>query len=197
MSPREKKLLIFFATAGFIMVNFMLFGFLKSQKGKYDLQLGQAQRKLDTANMISESRDQVEDEMNWLSEHEPDPAADQDVQTKLQQLCEREAKNVGLTIKSQKPLETDATEGKNYHRARFQFTVNGAEDALYKWFYALNAPDQFRIASNIKLSPNKEDDTKIDCVATIEQWFLPISAEDAAADSEAGSSDAGSGEETQ
>jgi len=177
MSPREKKLLIFFAAAGFIVVNFLLFGFLRSQKSKYDLQLSQALRKLETAQQFSESRDQVEDDMNWLSEHEPEPAEDQDVQTKLQQLCEKEAKTAGLTIKSQKPLPTEAGEGKNYHRAKFQFTVNGAEDALYKWFYTLNAPDQFRIASNIKLSPNKEDDTKIDCVATIEQWFLPLAAD--------------------
>jgi hypothetical protein len=34
-------------------------------------------------------------------------------------------------------------------------------------------PDIFRIASEIRLSPNAQDYTKIDCVATIEQWFAP------------------------
>jgi hypothetical protein len=184
MSPREKNLLIFFAAAGFLVINFLLFGFFKTQRNKVNQQRNLAIQKLETAELFRENSAQVEDEMNWLAEHEPEPAEDQDVQTKLQQLCEGEAKNAGLSIKSQKPLPTEATEGLHFHRAKFQFTVNGAEDALYKWFYALNTPDQFRTATNIKLSPNKEDDTKIDCVATIEQWFVPLVASDSAPEPE-------------
>ena len=49
------------------------------------------------------------DEMDWLAEHEPEPAEAQDVQSELQQFIEREAKNAGLTIKGQKSIETDNT----------------------------------------------------------------------------------------
>lgn len=174
MSPREKNLLIFFAVAGFLVINFLLFGFFSNKRNQVAQQRNLAVQKLETAEMFSESREQVEDEMNWLAEHEPEAAEDQDVQTKLQQLCEKEAKNAGLTVKSQKAMDTDATEGRYFQRAKFQFTVNGSEDSLYRWFNALNVPDQFRIASSIRISPNKEDDTKIDCVATIEQWFVPL-----------------------
>ena len=65
--------------------------------------------------------------MAWLAEHEPEPMANQDVQTTLQQLTEREAKAAGLTIKSQKPLPTDVA-GTHYHRAKIQITVTGTED---------------------------------------------------------------------
>ena len=190
MSPREKNLLIFFAAAGFLVINFLLFGFFKNQRNKVNQERNLAIQKLETAEMFQENSEQVEDEMNWLSEHEPEPAEAQDVSTKLQQFCEGQAKNAGLTIKSQKPLPSDAAEGVHYRRSKFQFTVNGAEDALYKWIYALNAPDQLRIATNIKLSPNKEDDTKIDCVATIEQWFLPLVASEDGSEPEAGSDSA-------
>jgi hypothetical protein len=175
MSPREKKLLIFFAAAGFIVINFLLFGFFQNKRNQVNQQLNLARQKLETAEMFRENSEQVMDEMDWLAEHEPEPAEEQDVQTKLQELCEREAKNAGLTIKTQKPIQTDTT-GQNYHRAKFQFSVTGAEDALYRWFYAINIPDQFRIATNIRLSPVKEDDTKIECVAIIEQWFVPLVA---------------------
>jgi hypothetical protein len=112
--------------------------------------------------------------MEWLAAKEPEPAANQDVQTKLQELCEKEAQSVGLTIKSQRPLPTDATEGRHYHRAKIQITVNGKEEALYRWFDRLNMPDQLRSATVIRLSPNQQDDTQIDCSATIEQWFVPL-----------------------
>lgn len=175
MSPREKKLLLFFAAAGFLVLNFLAIGFFKNKRLEVDRQRAQARQNLETVEQYRASREAVLDEMEWLAGHEPEPVANQDIQTKLQKLCEDEAKATGLTIKSQKPLPTDASEGRHYHRAKIQITVTGSEEFLYKWFDRLNSPDQFRIASSIRISPNKEDDTKIDCTATIEQWFVPLS----------------------
>lgn len=180
MSSREQKLLIFFAVAGFIVINFLLVGFLNKQKVKAASNLAQAKSKLQVAERVSAERDKVADEMDWLAEHEPEPAAEQEVQTKLNQLGMREATNSGLTIKNQKPLPAEIKEGQHYQRALFQFTLNGTEEALYKWFNAINMPDQLRVSSNIRLSPNAQDDTKIDCVATISQAFVPATGEEEA-----------------
>ena len=173
MSPREKKLLLFFAAAGFLVLNFLGFNFLNAKRVSYERQRDQARQALATAEMFRASREQVMDEMDWLDSHEPEPAANQDVQTKLQQLCEREAKTAGLTIKTQKPLPSDTTEGRHYHRAKMQIQVSGTEQSLYRWFDRLNIPEQLRMATNIRISPVKEDDTKVDCTAVIEQWFVP------------------------
>jgi hypothetical protein len=172
MSPREKNLLIFFAVAGFAVLNFLGVGFYNRKRAEVTGQQMVARQKLENARKISASRDQVNDQMEWLAQHEPQPIANQDVQTQLQKLTEKEAQGLGLTIKTQKPLPTDAT-GTHYHRAKLQITVTGTEEALYRWFDHLNTPDQFRIASQIRISPNAQDDTKIDCTATIEQWFVP------------------------
>ena len=173
MSPREKKLLIFFAIAGFAILNLLAFNFAKGKRSSVDTQREQAKQQLAIAEVASENREQVADEMDWLAKHEPEPQANQDVQTGLQGTVEREAKSAGLTIKpGQKPLPTDST-GKYYHRAAIQITVTGTEQSLYQWFDRINVPDQFRIASQIRLTPNQQDDTKIDCTATIEQWFVP------------------------
>ena len=172
MSPREQKLLAFFAIAGFVVINFLGFGFYSKKRIEVTNQRELARQKLELANTVTESRDQIADEIDWLAEHEPKPLANQDVQTQLQKLTEKEAQTVGLTIKIQKPLPTDTT-GVYYHRAKIQITVSGTEEALYRWFDRLNMPDQFRISSQIRLSPNQQDDTKIDCTATIEQWFVP------------------------
>lgn len=173
MSAREKKLLTLFAIAGFAILNFLAFGYAQNKRIQVNAQLEDARLKLKTAETYRDSSQQVSDQMDWLAEHEPQPAANQDVQTALQKLAESEAKSSGLTIKTQKPLPTDATAGKHYHRAKLQITVIGSEESLYRWLDHLNMPDQFRIASQINLSPDKTDDTKIDCTATIEQWFIP------------------------
>ena len=174
MSPREKKLLIFFAAAGFLVIHILGFGYYQAKQASLEVALGEARRQLQTAEMFQASREQVADQMNWLADHEPEPAANQDVQTRLQQLCEREARGMGLEILNQRPLPTDTTSGSHYHRAKMEFRVSGGEEALYRWFDRLNMPTELRAATSIRLTPNAKDDTKIECLATIEQWFVPI-----------------------
>ena len=175
MSPREKKLILFFAIAGFVILNFFGFNYYTTKKTAVHTAQVEADTKLIAAENFSKSREQVLDQMEWLAEHEPQPAAFQDVQSALQQLVEREAQANGLTIRpnSQKLLPVDQTDNRIYHRAKIKITVTGTEKALYAWFDKLNIPEQFRAATNINLTPDREDDTKIDCTTTIEQWFVP------------------------
>lgn len=175
MSPREKNLLLIFGAAGFIILNFLAFNFYLKKKTQVTANRIAAEQALEQAEIISERRDEVLDDMEWLAKHEPQPAAYQDIQSQLQQLIEREAQIAGLTIKpnSQKLLPTDQTEGNQYHRAKIQVTVTGTEKALYAWFGRLNNPEQFRAATNMLLKPDNTDDTKIDCTTVIEQWFIP------------------------
>jgi hypothetical protein len=174
MSDREKKLILFFALAGFAILNFLAFNFAQSKRQQVNRDQIQAKQKLQIAEQFQESRQQVLDQMEWLTQHEPQPQASQEVQTALQQLVEREAKAAGLTIKTQKILPTDEPPEKHYHRAQFQITVTGIDEAIYRWFDKLNIPDQLRIASQIRLVPNNPDDTKLDCTATVAQWFVPL-----------------------
>jgi hypothetical protein len=110
--------------------------------------------------------------MAWLAENAPEPATYQDTQNALQLFAETEARNRGLTVKSQEPLPTDES-GTYYHRAQVKINLTGKEKALYEWFDAINDPDVFRTTYQIRMSPNSKDDTLIDCSATLSQWFPP------------------------
>lgn len=173
MSDREKKLLAFFAIAGFAIVNFLAFNFATGKKAEYETKRKNAEQTLENAITIQTSSEQLEDEMAWLEEHEPEPVSQQEVQNKLQSFVESQATTCGLTIKKQNLSPIQAEPGKNYLRAKFAITVTGTEESLYRWFGRINVPEQFRAATQIRLSPNQQDDTKIDCAATIEQWFIP------------------------
>ena len=173
MSDREKKLLIFFAIGGFASLNFLAFNFAMSKRAEVNSQRTDAERQLALADTARESSDQVAPEMDWLDKNLPEPMASQDVQTKLLQFTSTDAAAVGLTTKTQKPLPTDQTPGKIFHRVKFQFVVTGTEESLYRWFDHINDPNLFRAVTQILMSPNKQDDTKIDCTATVEQWFIP------------------------
>lgn len=173
MSPRERNLLLLFAAAGFLVLNLLGFGFMKSKRAELDRKLADAELQLDHAKSLQANAEEVADEMQWLADHEPTPVARQDAETELQQFCETEAKNAGLTINTQKPLDTDEAEGRHYHRAKMQLNVTGREEALYQWLDQINDPAKLRIATQLRLTPEAKDDTLIDCTATIEQWFVP------------------------
>ena len=173
MSDREKKLLIFFAIGGFAILNFLVFNFAMAKRAEVNSQRIAAEGQLEIADVARKSIDEIADEMDWLEKHLPEPMASQDVQTKLLQFASAEATSAGLTTKTSKPLPIDQTPGKTFHRVKFQFVVTGTEESLYRWFDHINDPNVFRAVTQVLLSPNKQDDTKIDCTATVEQWFIP------------------------
>lgn len=173
MSDREKKLLTLFLIAGFLIVNVFLYTFYKNKKNLYKSNLDSAKSQLEQAILFRESSSEFAEQMAWLAEKEPKPATYQDTQNALQLFAETQAKNFGLTVKSQEPLPTDDS-GVHYHRAQVKINLTGKEEALYKWFDAINDPNIFRTALQIRMTPNSKDDTLIDCSATLSQWFPPV-----------------------
>jgi hypothetical protein len=172
MSSREKKLLALLLFAGFVILNFFAFTSYSQAKARFTTDLDSAKSKLQQAISISESSEEYAGEMEWLATHEPEPAAYQDVQTKLQQFAESQARNLGLNIKSQELLPTDES-GVYYNRVQVKINLTGKEIDLYKWFDLINDPAAFRTAYQIRMTPNGQDDTLIDCSATLSQWFPP------------------------
>ena len=69
------------------------------------------------------------------------------------------------------PAVEDA--GLSYHRARVELEVSGREQVLYQWIDRLNSPADFRTVTQMRLNPKRDDDTQVDCLLLIEQWFVP------------------------
>ncbi|MGJ8633478.1 MAG: hypothetical protein ACSHX7_06115 [Luteolibacter sp.] len=171
MSEREKKLLTLLLIAGFVIVNFILFSALQEKKALAETEFEAAKARLQQAIIYSDSSSQLSEEILWLSENEPPPAEYQDIQNQLQKFAKGQALNLGLNVIGEDFLPTDES-GAHYHRAQMTIKVSGTEQALYRWFNAINDPASFRAAYHINLKPNN-DDTLIDCSATLAQWFPP------------------------
>ncbi len=170
MSSREKKLLFFLLLAGFLMLNFFVYSQYIQKKALFETRLETAKTGLQLAISSQDNAAQYAEQMQWLNDNEPAPSNVQTVQAQLQASIEKEARSSGLTIKSQEPLTT-VTTGKHYHRVQHRFSVTGNEEALYRWLLTLNNPNTFRTATQLRLSPNTQEETLIDCNAVFSQWF--------------------------
>ena len=173
MSPREKNLLILFSVAGFAVVNFVGLSLYKKTAAKISDRKAVAERDLTDLGMFQASREQRLDEMDWLQTHLPDPAEYENVQTALQAYCEAEARRFNLTLTEIPSRKRQEQVGVHFQRVRMNYKLSGMEVDLYRWLDRINTPNQMRASTRLILSPNKEDDTRIDCQATVEQWFIP------------------------
>jgi len=167
----SKKLLLLVALGGFVALNILGFQHFAKQHREIKAEHLRAVTQLKNAETTTHtSRARIEPVMDWLAANQPGPANEPVVQSSLQQLAENEAKAAGLIIKSQKILPIKP--GTHYHRAGLEISINGAEDAFFKWCDRLNDPAQLRAISFFRLAPAKEDDTRIECKAIVEQWFV-------------------------
>lgn len=174
MSPREKKLLTLFAVAGFVMVN--LVGLSAYKKRVVDISSRRlvAERDIEMLAMIQANREQRLDEMQWLQKHMPEPAEYENVQTALQTFCAAEAKRFGLQIAELPSRKQEDLKGEHFHRVQVVYRVNGMEEQLYRWLDRINMPTELRANTKLVIEPNDQDKTRVDCIATIEQWFVPV-----------------------
>ncbi len=169
-----------FGAAGVILL--CLWGY-KSYVNK-NLELKANRRSAESILLAAEQslkfRDAVQDEIDWLAEHEPEPQSRDELPTKLQDLASSEATRASMTVKKMDILDIPPPEeasANRYDVAQVKFTVTGEEKNLYAWFDRMHSPNDFRVISEIVMGPNKEDDSKIDCVVTFDQWFVPLPPE--------------------
>lgn len=176
MSDREKRLLVFLLIVGFLVINALL-GFKvfwpKLQSAR--LEAERLNTTYEEGMKALSAGGEEEEEIAWLEQYEPQPLPSQKAESQLEGLANLEAQRRGLTVKSRKIQPAVVDPILNYHRARVQLEVSGDEQNLYRWLDRLNAPTEFRTVTQMRVNPKRDDDTKVDCLVLIEQWFVPES----------------------
>ena len=176
MSDREKKLVLLFGLAAFVLLNAFGVSWFRKYKDKLETDLRSAQGDVETARAFSRKYDTVIEEMDWMADHAPKERAGQLVSTELEQYASNQATSHQLEVKRRAILTNDE-EGQHFHRAKVEFNVTGMENSLYRWLGRLQMPDQFRAITFLRLSPDAKDDTLIDCTVIVEQWYVPVSGD--------------------
>lgn len=179
MSDREKKLVLIFGLAAFVLINVFGVSRFRQYRDKVHQEMITAEKGIATAEGLREIYNERADEIEWMADHRPEPKARQIVQTELEQFATKEAQTAGLTIAgSGKGTFKEGDETGFFHRAKVEYTkVSGSEMALYHWLDRLRSPEDFRAVTFLRLKPDEKDDTQIDAQVTVEQWFIPESAQ--------------------
>jgi len=160
-----------------LLIAAVIFGvqMLNSSAGDSEKQISALQANIGKQQqMLQQASDWLEFN-DWFEQHKPQPSTVMDQRDSLLNDARATAVKFNLEVSTLKPpqyLEAN-TESPEYHRARIAMNFSCSDENLYKWLCEMNDPTKFRAVTMLKLTPNRQDNTKLDAEVQLEEWVVP------------------------
>ena len=174
MNSREKTLLFVLFGVAFFVINIFLFTSFQSamQKKRSQLDVGAKKLKLMEADLATwESK---ADDVEWLMNNQPVVGVHGNIGAELAAYTEKVANKHGVSLsKRPSPQRADTEETGAYRSARAKVVANAMDGQLYNWLVELQDPELNRAITFLRISPQRDDPTRVDCELEVTQWFRP------------------------
>ena len=179
LKPSEKRLLIFFGIAAFILLNLLGFNWLKKRNVLLERQRITVESRIRELEMWQGKAAEAEQKRSYLDQHLQAYADEATRETYLDDFIKREASDLDLEVR--KNVTMPALLEQHFHKSRYTAEVSGAWDDIFEFIYRLQQPKEFRFVRTLRLKSQKKEgssDEAADAVCTfeIEKWWSPESA---------------------
>ncbi|NWK54007.1 hypothetical protein HW115_00165 [Verrucomicrobiaceae bacterium N1E253] len=174
MNEREKKLVLILAAAGLLVVS--LFGYTTysgaMQKKKVELKKGSDELKLKKREL--EQALQRIDEVEWLAQNMPTSGTHTKIRSELVSFVEQSCAKYKVNVKKRpSALRENLEEQGVFKSAVVKVMVNCTDKQMYDLFCLLQNPREARSITRMRIIPQRDDATKVDCELEITQWYSP------------------------
>ena len=174
MNSREKTLILVLFGVAFLIINIFLFTSYQTVMQKKRIQLQKGARELEQMEKDLAMWATRAEEVEWLSTHQPAQGVHGTVGAELVEGTEEAARRHGVTLpKRPSPQKAEPDEAGVYQSARVKVLANAMDGQLYNWLTDLQDPEKSRSITFLRISPQRDDATRVDCELEITQWFLP------------------------
>jgi len=183
MNAREKKLIMILFGAAFLILNLFAYTSYSEalQKKKVQLKKGEAELQLKKIQLEEASTHQ--DEVDWLAKNMPIKGTHASIRAELVMLMEQTASKHRIQLKKRPtPLKENPEEEGEFRSAVVRATVNCRDAELYRWLVELQDPKKSQSITHLRITPQRNDPTRIDCDIWVTRWFTPIPEEELEAD---------------
>jgi hypothetical protein len=179
LKPSEKRLLIFFGIAAFILLNLLGFSWLKKRNVLLERQRITVESRIRELEMWQGKAAEAEQKRSYLDQHLQAYADEATRETYLDDFIKREASDLDLEVR--KNVTMPALLEEHFHKSRYTAEVSGSWDDIFEFIYRLQQPKEFRFVRTLRLKSQKKEgssDEAADAVCTfeIEKWWSPESA---------------------
>lgn len=179
MNDREKKLIFILFGAAFLIVNVFLFTSYKAKMKQKEAVFNKGSKDLVKMNQELDAWDSQIDDVNWLYDNPPTEGTHGKVGAELAIYTKQSAERFRVDLKKgPSPQREDKEEAGAYRSARVKVTGNAMDKALYQWLTDLQAPKKGRSITFLRITPQRNDPTRVDCELEVTQWFTPEEEEE-------------------
>ncbi len=171
MKESEKRLLLL---AGVVVA---LIGGLILSKRLLAWQHSLERNELMLATELTDSKDLLQERSlwnardAWLNKTQPVAKSDSEADTEAFQQLVAKAEGAGLTVEHKQYQEPVKSE--YYHQFGDSLTVKGNLPDVFRWIYSVQSPKEFRVVPKMKITPDKEDPSKVVCAIQFWRWYQP------------------------
>jgi hypothetical protein len=182
LKPSEKRLLLVFGTAAFILFNLLGFSWYKKRTLLLQSQRVKLEARANLLEVMKTQAPEAELKRAWLDDHLQAYADEAARETYLDGFVQREAKDLDLEIRKNQPKPALLEE--LFHKSRYTAEVTGEWDNVLEFMYRLQSPKAFHFVSNLTLKSQKKEGSTDEaanavCTFEIEKWWSPESAVEA------------------
>lgn len=174
MNTREKNLILILFGVAFLIINAFVFTSYQAAIIQKRVQLQKGARQLEQMEKDLAMWATRAAEVEWLSNHQPAEGVHGTVGAELVKDAEEAARRHGITLpKRPSPQKADTDEAGVYQSARVKVLADAMDQQLYNWLTDLQNPEKSRSITFLRISPQRDDPTRVDCELEITQWYLP------------------------
>lgn len=183
LKPSEKRLLIAFGIAAFVLFNLLGFSWMKKRSLVLERQRITLETRSRELDVWKSRAGEAELKRAYLEQHlqvYPDEAFRE---TYLDSFILRQVEDLDLEVRKNLPLPVKLEP--LFHKSRYTAEVVGEWDNILEFIYRLQSPKEFRFVPRISLKSQKkegstapagEEAPNVVCTFEIEKWWSPESA---------------------
>lgn len=179
MNEREKNLILILVGAAFVIANLFGYTTYSSALQKKEVQLKKGKSELDMKRRQLEEAYERNDEIEWLAQNRPAKGTHASIRAELVTFTEQAAIKHRLNVKKRpSALRANPEEVGAFRSSVVKVVVNCEDAQLYKWLCELQDPKKSRSITRLRITPQRDDATRIDCELEVTRWYTPISEEE-------------------
>lgn len=172
LKAREQRLLFAFIATLFLTATWYTWKFFKSNRDRamdlaHQLSLQEAE-----VEVLLEERDKWTRRAEWLAAYQPAYTSRGEVQNELFE----EARAVEVEGVETTGIELlEQVETPDYIQAGVSFVAKGTLVDVFKWLHSLQRPESFFVIRTLRVIPDREDPSLVQCDVELLKWYRPQS----------------------
>ena len=169
MKKSEKRLLIVFGIALFIVANILGEGIFAQRKAAAEIAIENHKNSVTEFELLLRNRALMDKQRGWLSSRQPRYISEESAANDIEAHVTNGANQSGVNVDSRKPTEPVAEA--HFTQVAVNVNVSGEAGAVTQFISLIQSQNGFYAIPSVNYTTDRRDPSILRCAATIARWY--------------------------